>query len=158
MTGTGAHLPSGQSGKVDVGPLLFNRLPVCPPNTLREVEGEICLAGSAVTWKVEFWDEVRKLEVVDAEVWVVLGESVEVMNRPFASNVVRKNDVRNSHVLQHRCNDVVRVDVARYRVIQNSCIVEQVCTYRSPRCRSPTPFFLIRECRAHTQATTPEAA
>jgi hypothetical protein len=80
-----------------------------------------------------------------------------VMNRPFASDVIRKKDFGNGDVLQYRCNDVVRVDVARYRVIRKLCIVERAHTYRSPRCRSPTPFLLIRECRAHTQATTPEA-
>ena len=80
MTGARSHLPSGQSGEVDMSPLLFNRLPVRPPNVSCKVEGVLCLAGSTMTGKVEFWDKVRELEVVEIEVWMVLGKSLEVVN------------------------------------------------------------------------------
>ena len=119
MTGTGAHLPSRQSSEVDMSPLLLNRLTMCPPDTFCEVEGILRLAGSAVTRKVEFGDQVRKLEVVEIEVWVVLRKSFEMMNRPFTSDVVRDDDVRNSYILQHRRDDVICVNVAGYRVIQD---------------------------------------
>jgi len=119
MTGARAHLPSGQSSEVDMGPLLFNRLPVRSPDTFCKVEGVLRLAGSAVTGEVKLRDKVRKPEVIDIEVRVVFGKPLEVMNRPFASNVVRNNDVGNSYIFQHRCDDVIGVNVARNRVIQD---------------------------------------
>lgn len=63
-----------------MGPLLLNRLSVCSPDTFCEVEGVIRLARSAVTGKVEFRDEVRKPEIVEIEVRVVLGESLGEMD------------------------------------------------------------------------------
>jgi len=120
MTGARAHLPSGQSSEVDVGPLLFNRLPVRPPDTFCKVKGVLRLAGGTMTGEVKLWDKVRKLEFVDIEVRVVLGKPLEVMNRPFASNVVRNDDVGNSYIFQHRCNDVICINVARCRVIRDT--------------------------------------
>ena len=113
MTSTGAHLPSGQSSEIDMRPLLFDGFAVCPPNTFREVEGIVCLTGSTVTRKMEFWDQVGELEVINIQVRVVLGKTFEMMNRPFASNVVRNHDVTNSDVFEYRRNDVVSIKVPR---------------------------------------------
>lgn len=65
MTSTGAHLSSGQSCKVDMRPLLFNRFAVRPPDTFCEVKRILCLAGCTVTGKVKLWDQVGEPEVVD---------------------------------------------------------------------------------------------
>lgn len=92
MAGTGAHLPSRQSGEVDVGPLLFDRLPMRPPYTFCKVKGEICLTRCSMAREVEFWDEIVKQELLDVEIWVVFGEAFEEINRPFTSDVVRNHD------------------------------------------------------------------
>ena len=69
---TRAHLPSGQGSEVDMCPFLLNSFAARPPNTLREVEGILRLTGSTVTGKMEFWDQVGVLELIDIQVWVVL--------------------------------------------------------------------------------------
>lgn len=37
---------------------------------------------------MEFWNKVGELQVLDVEIGVVVRNSLEVMNRPFAGNVV----------------------------------------------------------------------
>jgi hypothetical protein len=61
---------------------------------------------------MKFWNQVGELEVVDIEVGVVVKKTAEVMDGPFASDVVRNNDVANGHTFQHRCDDIIRVDVS----------------------------------------------
>ena len=65
MTSTGTHLSSGQSGKIDMRPLLFDGFAMRPPNTFREVEGIVGLTESTVTRKVKFRDQVGEPEVVN---------------------------------------------------------------------------------------------
>ena len=98
MTGTGPHLPSRQGCKVDVRPLLFDSFTMSPPNAFREVKGVLRLTQSAMTGKMKFWDQVRELEGVDVEVQVVLGETLKVVDRPFAGNVVGNHDITNGHI------------------------------------------------------------
>ena len=69
-------------------PLLFNGLTMSLSNALCEVKGVLCLAIHTMARKVEFRDQVRELEVIDIEVQVVLREMLEVMDRPFTSNVI----------------------------------------------------------------------
>ena len=109
--GAGAHLPSGQSCEVDVRPLLLDSFAVCPPNSFCKVEGVVYLAGSAVTGEVEFRNQIGELEVVHVDVWVVLGETFEMVNRPFTRDVIRDHDVANGRTFQHRCNNVIHVYV-----------------------------------------------
>ena len=80
MTSARAHLLSGQSGKVDMCPLLFNSFTVCPPNPFCKVEGVLRLTGSTMTRKVKFRDQIGEPEVVGIEVWVVLGQTFKEVN------------------------------------------------------------------------------
>lgn len=111
MAGARAHLPGGQGSEVDMRPFLLDGFTVRPSNTFREVEGIICLTGSTVTGKVKFWDQVGELVAVYIQVWMVQGKTFKMVDRPFASNVVRNHDVMNGNTLQNGCNDVVCVDV-----------------------------------------------
>lgn len=97
-------------------PLLFDSFTVSPPNALCKVERVICLARGAMAWKMEFGDKVRELEEIDVKVRVVLGETLKVMDGPFASDVVRNNNIGNDHVFQHRCNDIICVDVSEQQL------------------------------------------
>lgn len=63
--------------------------------------------------EMEFGDKVRKLEGIEVNVRVVLRETFEVMEGPFAGNVVRNDDVYNSHTFQYRRNNIICVDVSR---------------------------------------------
>ena len=37
---------------------------------------------------MKFGDEISKLEVLDIKIWVVVGNSLEVVNQPFAGDVI----------------------------------------------------------------------
>ena len=94
-------------------PFLLNSFAMHPPNTLHEVEGILRLTGSTVTGKMEFWDQVGELELINVQVRVVLGETIEMMDQPFTGNVVRNHNIVNGDTLQYRCNDVVHIYVPR---------------------------------------------
>ena len=65
---------------------------------------------------MEFWDEVRKIEVLDAEIGVVVGESFEVVDRPLAGDIVRDNHLADSDPFQHGCHDIIRVNIPIQRL------------------------------------------
>lgn len=94
-------------------PLLLNSFAVRPPNTFREVEGVIRLAGGAMTRKVKFRDQVRELEVFDIQVWVVLGKTLKMVDRPFAGNVIRNHNIANGNTFQYGRDDIICVDEPR---------------------------------------------
>jgi hypothetical protein len=105
---------------------------------------------------MEFGNKIRELEVIDAETGVIIGNPLEMVDRPFAGDIVWDNDIADGETFQYGCDDIIRVDIPAQRSVF-PCSFGSDHTYRSPRCRSPTPFLCIRECLAHTQATTPEA-
>lgn len=112
MTSSRTHLPSGQSGWVDTRPALLDRLAVGPTDADCVIERIICLARGTVARKMEFWNEVGELQVLDIEIGVVVGNSLEMMNGPFACNIVRDDDIADSEPFQDRRDNVIRVYVS----------------------------------------------
>ena len=94
-------------------PLLLYCLAMCSPDALRIVERILRLTGCTVTRKVEFGDVVEELEVLDVEVGVVLSETLEVINRPLAGDIIRDGNTFNNYAFQDRGKNIVRIGVAK---------------------------------------------
>ena len=60
---------------------------------------------------MEFRNEIREMEVLDVEIGVIVGNPFEMVNRPFASNIIRDDDVWDGEAPQHRRNDIIHIDV-----------------------------------------------
>ena len=88
MTSTWAHLSCGQSGGVGVCPALLDSLAVGPTNTLCVVERISCLTRFTMGRKMEFWNKVRKLQVLDVKIRVAVGNPLGMVNRPLAGDVI----------------------------------------------------------------------
>jgi hypothetical protein len=61
--------------------------------------------------KMEFWNEIRELQLLDVKIGVIVANSSEMVDRPFASDVVRYDDVADGKTSQHGRDDIVRIDI-----------------------------------------------
>ena len=109
MTSTWAHLPGGQSCRVDICPALFNRLAVGPADAFHVIERIISLTRCSVAGEVEFGNEVSELQVLDIEVGVVFGNPPEVVDGPFTSNVIRDDNIADNNPLQYGRDNIICV-------------------------------------------------
>lgn len=121
MASAWTHLPSRQGGGIHTRPTLLNCFTMSPADTPRIVERIVCLTRCTVTREVEFGDEIRELETLDVEVGVTVGESLEMMYRPLASDIIRYDNVGNSDGFQHGCNNIIRIDVSTCGSIFGTC-------------------------------------
>ena len=99
MASTRAHFPSGQSGGVDVCPTLLDCFSMSPSNTLCVIERIVGLTRCTVTGEMEFRNEVRELEVLDIEIRVVVGSSLEEVDGPFAGDIIRDDNIADGEAL-----------------------------------------------------------
>lgn len=51
-----------------------------------------------MTREVEFGNEIREVETLDIQIGVVVGNSLEVVYRPLASNIIGYDDILDSDV------------------------------------------------------------
>ena len=62
--------------------------------------------------EIKFWNVVGEPQVCHVKIRVVVGNSFEMMNQPFAGDIIRDNNITDSEPLQYRCNNVVRVYIS----------------------------------------------
>ena len=75
-----------------------------------------------------------------------------MVDRKLAIDIIGECNITNIHILQNRCEDVVRVCVSGQQ--SGPPYHGVIGTYCLPHCRSPTPFFIMTEWHAHRQVTT----
>ena len=74
---------------------------------------------------------------------------------PLASNIVRNFEIANLTALEILSDNVIGIDIAETQLVIIVGMPKK--SYRSPRCKSPTPFGRIKQWRAQTALTTPLA-
>ena len=77
--------------------------------------------------EVEFRDEVGKLFALDIKMRMIDGKSLEVVDQPFACDVIRHDDLLGTDAFQHGCDNVICINIPASQ--SGSCGTAEIQSY-----------------------------